>query len=205
MSASSSATPSRTRGSTFIDPYKQRLLGGPALPQRRDLHGVASSLNVDKRNNRIQATKRHLLEPVLSAELSGGFRTRRGRGPLPVRRRLQFLRAPGQLPRSYYPVVVEGEWLIFKYNGTLGHIGSTDGSVVPYIQRYRAGGIQSVRGYDWYTLGPSIRASRLPKLRPGLAHPVLRRATTPRPPTIKPRSWAGPRPGSTTSSSSCPS
>ena len=49
--------------------------------------------------------------------------------------------------------------MIFKYNGTIGRIQSTDGTVVPYIHRYRAGGINSVRGYDWFSLGPYIRAS----------------------------------------------
>jgi outer membrane protein insertion porin family len=60
--------------------------------------------------------------------------------------------------RAYQPVI-KSERLIFKYNGTIGHIGSTDGAVIPFIHRYRAGGINSVRGYDWYTLGPYIRAS----------------------------------------------
>jgi len=36
---------------------------------------------------------------------------------------------------------------------------STDGSVVPYIHRYRAGGINSIRGYDWYSLGPYMRVT----------------------------------------------
>ena len=60
--------------------------------------------------------------------------------------------------RAFKPVSPGGDWIIFKYNGTLGWVGSTDGTIVPYIHRYRAGGINSVRGYDWYTLGPSIRA-----------------------------------------------
>ena len=59
--------------------------------------------------------------------------------------------------RAYYPLVKSGR-LIFKYNGTIGHLGSTDGRVIPYIHRYRAGGINSIRGYDWFTLGPFIRA-----------------------------------------------
>ena len=29
---------------------------------------------------------------------------------------------------------------------TIGHLGSTDGSIIPYIHRYRAGGINSIRG-----------------------------------------------------------
>ena len=53
---------------------------------------------------------------------------------------------------------MESERLIFRYNGTIGAIHSTDGSIIPYIHRYRAGGINSIRGYGWFTLGPSIRA-----------------------------------------------
>ena len=60
--------------------------------------------------------------------------------------------------RAYQPLV-EKEWLIFKYNTTLGRVWSTDGTALPFIHRYRAGGINSVRGYDWFTLGPQIRAS----------------------------------------------
>jgi outer membrane protein insertion porin family len=41
----------------------------------------------------------------------------------------------------------------------MGMITSTDGSILPYIHRYRAGGMQSIRGYGWYTLGPSLRAA----------------------------------------------
>ena len=37
-------------------------------------------------------------------------------------------------------------------------LGSTDGTVIPYIHRHRAGGINSIRGYNWFSLGPSVRA-----------------------------------------------
>ena len=59
--------------------------------------------------------------------------------------------------RAYQPLD-ENQRFIFRYNGTLGHLGSTDGTVIPYIHRYRAGGINSVRGYDWFTLGPFVWA-----------------------------------------------
>jgi outer membrane protein insertion porin family len=59
--------------------------------------------------------------------------------------------------RGFYPVVPDSERFIVKFNSTLGFIQSTDGTVVPFIHRYRAGGINSVRGYNWYSLGPTIR------------------------------------------------
>ena len=54
--------------------------------------------------------------------------------------------------------MTEKERVIFRLNSTVGQIQSTDGSVVPYVHRYRAGGINSVRGYNWYSLGPSLRS-----------------------------------------------
>ena len=30
--------------------------------------------------------------------------------------------------------------------------------MVPFVHRYRAGGINSVRGYNWYSLGPTVRS-----------------------------------------------
>jgi outer membrane protein insertion porin family len=51
------------------------------------------------------------------------------------------------------------DWLVFRFNTSAGHIQSTDGSIVPFIHRYRAGGILSVRGYDPFSLGPSMRAT----------------------------------------------
>ena len=54
--------------------------------------------------------------------------------------------------------MTEKERFILRLNSTLGRIESTDGSVVPYVHRYRAGGINSIRGYNWYSLGPTIRS-----------------------------------------------
>ncbi len=137
-----------------VDSYKKYLLGG-------DLYrnGITStgglSLVVDKRNNRIQATK-GIYTTVLTA-LSGGFRTSDGQVLSVFGGDFNFVESKFNF-RAYQPVIPNSEALIFKYNGTLGWIRTTDGSVLPYIHRYRAGGINSVRGYDWYSLGPSIRA-----------------------------------------------
>lgn len=141
-------------GITSIDAYKEHLLGGQLY--RNGITSTGSlSLNVDKRNNRVQATKG--VYGSLSADLSGGFRKNEDEIQEIFGGEFNFYELKANM-RAFYPVIPGNDRLVFKYNTTLGKIGSTDGTVVPYIHRYRAGGIQSVRGYDWYTLGPSIRA-----------------------------------------------
>ncbi len=138
-----------------IDSYKERLLGGELYES-----GLTSTLglnfNIDRRNNRITATRGYYAS--LATELSGGFKVSDDRvfsflgGDFNMwENRLNF--------RYYHPVSPKGDWMIFRYNVTLGHIQSTDGTMIPYIHRFRAGGINSVRGFDWYSLGPSIRAT----------------------------------------------
>lgn len=141
-------------GLTSIDAYKSRLFGGQLYQ-----NGLASSgglsFNVDKRNNRIQATKG--VYSSLSGTLTGGWRADDETVVSLFGGEFNFYELKANF-RGFYPLV-KSEALIFKYNGTLGHLGSTDGSIIPYIHRYRAGGINSVRGYDWYSLGPSVRAT----------------------------------------------
>ncbi|MCB9779391.1 MAG: outer membrane protein assembly factor BamA [Alphaproteobacteria bacterium] len=142
-------------GLVSIDAYKEKLLGG-ALYRNGQTSTTGLSFVMDKRNNRINATRGVYLSATTS--LSGGFRVNDDKVLSLFGGDFNFVEAKMNL-RAYRPVVPKGEWLIFKYNGTLGSIWSTDGTVIPYIHRYRAGGINSVRGYDWYRLGPSIRAS----------------------------------------------
>jgi outer membrane protein insertion porin family len=141
-------------GLTSIDAYKARLLGGQLYK-----NGLSSSgglaLMVDKRNNRVNATKG--IYSSLSSTLTGGWRTNDQEVLSLFGGDFNFYELKANL-RTYYPLV-KSEALIFKYNGTLGHLGSTDGQILPYIHRYRAGGINSVRGYDWYSLGPSLRGT----------------------------------------------
>jgi outer membrane protein insertion porin family len=140
-------------GLTSIDAYKQRLLGGQLY--RNGLTSTGGiSLLADKRNNRISATKGIYL--VASANLSGGVRVNDEELLQLFGGEFNFYELRMNL-RAYQPLD-EKQRFIFRYNGTLGHLGSTDGTVIPYIHRYRAGGINSVRGYDWYTLGPYVRA-----------------------------------------------
>ena len=58
----------------------------------------------------------------------------------------------------WYQPVIGTDQLVFRLNSSVGLVHSTDGTIVPYIHRYRAGGINSVRGYNWYSLGPFVRA-----------------------------------------------
>ncbi|NOY27877.1 MAG: outer membrane protein assembly factor BamA [Oligoflexia bacterium] len=142
-------------GLTNIDAYKEKLMGGQMY--RNGMTSTTTlSVVVDKRNNRINATRG--VYASASAGLSGGIRTSPDKVLDIFGGDFNFIETKGNL-RAYHPVSPKGEWLIFKYNGTIGAIRSTDGSMVPYIHRYRAGGINSVRGYDWYSLGPSIRAT----------------------------------------------
>lgn len=141
-------------GVNSVDTYKLRLLGGQLY--RSGLTSTGGlSLVIDKRNNRINATRGIFMTG--SANLSGGIRLNDEEMLSIFGGEFNFYELRMNL-RAYRPVV-KSERVIFKYNGTIGHIGSTDGTIVPFIHRYRAGGINSVRGYDWYTLGPYIRAS----------------------------------------------
>jgi outer membrane protein insertion porin family len=141
-------------GLSNLDAYKQRMLGGELYRNGQTSTGTMS-LVVDKRNNRIQATRG--VFATASVGLSGGWRSSEDEVTQVFGGDFNFYETKFNF-RAFQPVVPKGEWLIFKYNGTIGRIASTDGSVVPYIHRYRAGGINSVRGYDWYSLGPSLRA-----------------------------------------------
>lgn len=140
-------------GLTRVTPYQEQLFGG-GLYRNGLTSTLGLNLNVDKRNNRINATKG--IYASLSTELSGGVR-------LNDKEVLNLLGGDFYLwenqanLRFFYPLIPNKDILIFRLNSTMGSIQSTDGSVVPFIHRYRAGGINSVRGYNWYSLGPSLR------------------------------------------------
>jgi outer membrane protein insertion porin family len=137
-----------------LEPYKQRMFGGQLYNQ-----GVSSSgglvYSMDKRNNRINATKGFL--GTLSSTLHGGWRVNDEQVMSVFGGDFNYYELKANL-RTYYPLV-KSEALIFKYNISLGHMGSTDGRIIPWSQRYKIGGMTSMRGYDWYSLGPSVRGS----------------------------------------------
>ena len=140
-------------GLTTITSYQEHLLGGKLYAS-----GLTSSMGLslyaDKRNNRILPT--HGVYGSLSTTLSGGLPTGDGEVRPFLGGEFNLLETKGNL-RFYQPVIPGSDRLIFRFNSTLGFIQSTDGSVVPFVHRYRAGGINSVRGYNWYSLGPTVR------------------------------------------------
>lgn len=141
-------------GLLSLDEYKERLFGGD-LYRNGLTSSVGLSLDIDRRNNRINATRGFKL--LLSSELAGGVRINDNQVLNLFGGDFNYWENKLNL-RFYQPLVPKGDWLVFKYNLSLGSITSTDGSIVPYIHRYRAGGITSIRGYEPYALGPAIRA-----------------------------------------------
>lgn len=145
-------------GLNNIDPYRLRLLGG-------DLYrnGLTSTLgvilNVDKRNDRIFPTSGFLTQ--VSSSLSGGLRVSDTRLLSLLGGDFNFVESKFNF-RLYQPMLPNGnDSIVFRTNVTLGDLRSTDGRVIPFIHRYRAGGIQSLRGFQWFSLGPTMRTPYL--------------------------------------------
>ena len=134
--------------------FKTRLYGGELFDDGTSSTG-GLSYTLDKRNNRLQATKGYLGQ--LSGTLTGGWRTGDDKVMSLFGGDFNYYQLQANL-RTYYPLV-KSHALVFKYNVSLGHMGSTDGRIIPWIHRYQVGGMTTIRGYDWYSLGPSIRAS----------------------------------------------
>ena len=141
-------------GLTSITSYQERLFGG-ALYDSGLTSTMGLSLQVDKRNNRIMPT--HGIYGSLSASLSGGLPLGDGEFAPFLGGEFNLFETKANI-RLYQPIIPGSDALIFRLNSTIGAITSTDGRVVPYVHRYRAGGINSVRGFSWYSLGPSIRS-----------------------------------------------
>ena len=143
-------------GLISIDPYRKLLMGG-------DLYrnGITSSLgfvlSVDKRNDRIRPTRGFLTN--ISTSLAGGFRIDDETLLSVLGGDFNFLESRFNF-RLYQPLVkMKGpvDRFIFRMNVTLGDVRSLDGRVVASIHRWKVGGIQSLRGFTWYSLGPTIR------------------------------------------------
>src|SRR5690606_6925607 len=143
-------------GLNNIDPFLRRMAGGE-LYRNGLTSSVAVSLQVDKRNNRIFPTAGWFASA--STSLSGGFRISDDQRLDLLGGSFNFMEHLFNL-RWYQPLIGRDDKLVFRLNTSIGLVHSTDGTIVPYIHRYRAGGINSVRGYDWYSLGPFVRAPR---------------------------------------------
>lgn len=140
-------------GLTSVDAFKEKLYGGQLF--RSGLTSSAGvTFSVDKRNNRIFATDGYYFSAA--TELAGGARVSDDTVLKVLGGDFNFLESRLNL-RYFKPLIGDDDRLVFRLNSTAGWIQSTDGSTVPYIHRFRAGGINSVRGYNWFSLGPTIR------------------------------------------------
>ncbi|HMV67242.1 MAG TPA: outer membrane protein assembly factor BamA, partial [Myxococcota bacterium] len=143
-------------GIVQLDAYRQRLLGG-ALFRNGLTSRLGMSLIVDRRNNRIFPTQGFYATADVS--MAGGFRAGGDKVVSLLGGDFNFVEAKLNF-RFYQPLIPHSDMLVFRLNTTLGSIWSTDGRVVPFIHRYRAGGINSVRGFQWFSLGPTLRTIR---------------------------------------------
>jgi outer membrane protein insertion porin family len=137
-------------------PSPQLLMLGGELYRNGFTSSIGLGLTVDKRNNRIRPTKGIYSSAAL--EMAGGFRISDKEVLNLMGGDFFFLEGRFNF-RLYQPILRGNDLLVFRWNTTLAHIQSTDGKVIPYIHRFRAGGINSVRGYDWFSLGPTIRST----------------------------------------------
>ena len=110
---------------------------------------------MDKRNNRIFPTQG--IKASVRTTLSGGFRVSEDQVLSLFGGDFNMVESNFNV-RFYQPLIPSTDKAVLRINSTLGDIRSTDGRVIPFIHRYRAGGINSVRGYNWFSLGPSMRA-----------------------------------------------
>lgn len=141
-------------GLNNITPFQEHALGGDLY--RNGLTSTAGvDLSVDKRNNRIFPTQGWYWS--MNSALSGGFRVSDEEVLSLLGGEFNFWENQMNL-RVYQPIIKDKDILVFRFNSSVGRIDSTDGRVVPLIHRYRAGGINSVRGYNWFSLGPTVRA-----------------------------------------------
>ena len=141
------------RGLNTLDTFRERIYGG-RLYRNGVTSQVGVSLTMDKRNNRIMATKG--VYAVVSAQLAGGFRINEEQTLNLLGGDFNFVELRGNF-RLYQPIIPNNDTVVFRVNSTIGAIFSTDGQMIPWIHRFRAGGINSVRGYNWFSLGPTLR------------------------------------------------
>ncbi len=140
-----------TVGLTALRPAQKQAYGGQ-LYRSGTKSSLTASVIVDKRDNRITPTKGWYF--TTSAELAGGFRIDEERVLNLLGGDFRFARLQANV-RGYYPLGTP--LVVLRGNLSLGWIKSLDGSLVPYTERYRSGGINSIRGFAPLSLGPQIR------------------------------------------------
>ncbi|MCB9681576.1 MAG: outer membrane protein assembly factor BamA [Alphaproteobacteria bacterium] len=141
-------------GLRSVDASRKRLYGGELFK-----NGLTSSLALsfiaDKRNDRVSATKG--VYATVAATLAGGFRVGDKVVSL-LGGDFNFVQLDANF-RFYQPLIPDKDLLVFRFNTQLGFIWSTDGDIIPLTHRYGAGGINSVRGFQLFSLGPRVRTS----------------------------------------------
>jgi len=140
-----------TVGLTNLLPAQRQAYGGQ-LYRSGTKSTLTASLIVDKRDNRITPSKGWYLTG--SAEFAGGFRIDPERVVKVLGGDFNYLRLQFN-SRLYYPLGTP--LVVLRYNFSLGWIHTLDGSLVPFTERYRSGGINSIRGFAPLSLGPQIR------------------------------------------------
>ncbi|MCP4870921.1 MAG: outer membrane protein assembly factor BamA [Proteobacteria bacterium] len=140
-----------TVGLTALRPAQKQAYGGQ-LYRSGTKSSLTLSVIVDKRDNRITPTKGWYF--TTSAEVAGGFRINENQVANILGGDFRFARLQANI-RGYYPLGTP--LVVLRGNLSVGWITSLDGSLVPYTERYRSGGINSIRGFSPLSLGPEIR------------------------------------------------
>lgn len=107
---------------------------------------IRGSFNFDRRDNRLFPTKGFLLTG--SAEFASPY----------LGSQNEFERYIG-VARYYHPL---GRGFVFKVNSTFGYIRSPADNPVPVSELFFEGGINSLRGYDFRTIAPTVDAGLTP-------------------------------------------
>ena len=165
-------------GINSLDAYKERVLGGQLYR-----NGITSTgglgLIVDKRNNQIQATRGLFL--TSSVALSGGFRLDEQEVASVFGGEFNFLESKLNF-RAYQPLLPQKEWLVFSTTPRSEASGAPTGR--SFRSSTATAQAESVRGYNWFSLGPSMRAPGYSQERAvGRRAPSSWAATTRRRPT----------------------
>ncbi len=143
-----------TVGLTSLRESQKRQYGGQ-LYRSGTKSSLTASLIWDRRDNRITPTKGFYA--TASAEVAGGFGVGKGEEARLVNLLggdFRFLRLQGNW-RFFYPLGTPH--VVLRWNLSLGWIKSLDGSLIPFTERYRSGGINSIRGFQPLSLGPQVR------------------------------------------------
>lgn len=135
-------------GLSNLREYQQRFQGGEFYRSGRT-SSLTVSFILDKRNNRIAPTAGFYLSAA--SEFAGGFRIDDEQVLDVLGGDFRYLKLQGNV-RAYVPIYKD--LVVLRWNLSGGWIRSLDGSLIPYSLRYRAGGINSLRGYSPFSVGP---------------------------------------------------